>query len=454
LKPCKKYMVRWIILLVLFVSNSYAQSGKWEVLAQKSDSAAFSGLLIPEKSGVGFNPYLSRIKEWADNSRISADSLFYLLSHWNAYPKAEKTGIICRYWVQLSDEYRVPYFVYIPEGYNPRHKTALLVYYKGGWLNRSQYPARYEQEIITDNPTFSYLDGYNVIEIFPALKNDLAIYGKYGYAHLQKMVAETKKIFNTDDNKVFLAGFSDGGKSVYNAASFVQTPFACFYPINSFPPSSPAYPNLINRPLFSFTAEKDAITDWRSIKTKAEYVNRIGGKWNFRFMPGKAHFYKPYEKEVLPLLFEYIKVTNRDPLPLKVTYDRSFNDDDFKGVDWLQISVNTQKPPTPYHFSDTVRTYSADGEESVRYYGEKTGQVRATFFDNTFTLITSQTDSVTLYISPLMVDLDRPVKVIINGKILFDEKVSASKSFMAAHFLQNFDRDMIFVNRITVSTPD
>lgn len=382
-------MLRLILPSLFLISNSYAQSGKWNTLPEKSDSLALSRATDPEKSGISFNPHLSIINEWANDSRINADSLFQLLSHWHRYPTPLETRIVCQYQVQLDAEYQVPYFVYIPQNYDPRLKTALLVYYKGGWLNRSQYPHDYQQEIITDNPTFSYLDRYNVIEVFPALKNDLAIYGKYGYAHLQKMVVETKKIFNIADNKVFLAGFSDGGKTVYNAASFAQTPFACFYPINSFPPSSPTYPNLVNRPVFSFVAENDAITDWRSIKTKAEYVNKTGGKWTFWFMPGKSHFYKPYEKEILPLLFEHIQVSHRNPLPTRITYDRAFNDNDFKGTDWLQIYVNTQKAPTVYHFTDTVSTFSADGEESVRYYGENTGQVRAVCFDNTFTLTTS-----------------------------------------------------------------
>lgn len=450
-------MKRFVFIPIVFfvgITSLPAQDNNWKAMAQKSDSAAFEHQINPELYNVAVNGYLPAIKKWETDSSIDADSLFSLLTAWNAYPKPKKTGIICKYWVQVDSNNKVPFFIYIPVHYDPEYKTPLLVYYKGGWLSRKTYPAGYAREIITDNPTFSYLDKYNTIEIFPALKSDLAIYGHYGYTHLQKMISEIKKIFNIDDNKIFLSGFSDGGKTVYNAASLVFTPFACFYPINSFPPSAPAYPNLSNRPIFSFVAEKDEITNYKSILTKAEYVNNHGGNWAVHFQAGKTHFYYPYEKEVLPVMFEHMNITSRNPLPNKISYDKTYNHKDFTGADWLQTSVNTKMAPTPYNFTDTVKTYSLDGQEDVYEYGKNTGQVRAAYFNNTFKLTTSQIDTVIIYISPITVDLSLPVKVIINGKTVFNEKVTASKSFMIDSFLKSFDRAQIFVNQIVIPVTD
>lgn len=443
----KRYII-YTFCFSLFASLANAQTLKWQKISEKSDSLEFSKLIIPEKYNIIKNTYLSEIKEWEIDNHISADSLFYLLSDWNKYQQPKKTGIICKYWVQINDKYKVPYFVYIPKNYNSKNKTALLVYYKGGWLNRDSYPSNFEKEIIKDNPTFKYLDEYNIIEVFPALKKDLAIYGNYGYLHLEKMVEQTKKLLNIDDNKVFLSGFSDGGKTVYNAASFIQTPFACFYPINSFPPSSPIYPNLVNRPIFSFSAEKDEITHYQSIKTKAEYVNKIGGNWTFRLLSDKTHFYYPYENEIIPIVFEHIKVTSRNALPNKISYDRSFNSDE--EIDWLQISIDTKMPPTKYQFKDTIRTYYIGGEESTIEYGENMGQVRASYFDNTFTLTTSQVNAITIKVSPLMVDINKKVKIVANGKVVFNEKIIPSKSFMIENFLKFFDRSQVYVNQIKI----
>src|SRR5699024_3013470 len=122
-----------------------------------------------------------------------------------------------------------------------------------------------------------------------------------------------------------------------------------------------------------------------------------------------------------------------------------------KGIDWLQISVDTKLSPASHHFTDSIHTFSMSGEASDYLYGEKTGQVRAHYLDNTFTITASQVDMVTLYISPLMVDLQKPVTVVINGRKMFEHKVMASKEFMASWFLNSFDRAQVFVNKIEVA---
>jgi hypothetical protein len=449
-----RYLFYGIILWFLPSAHSNAQITHWKNFADQADSTLFNNTIQPALMNLDQNPFLSRMKEWKNNTSISSDSLFYLLSNWNLYPTPKKTGIILKYELLLKEDYAVPYFVYIPEKYNPKNKTALLFYYKGGWLQRSQFPIDYEREIVKENPTFAYLDQYNVIEVFPALKNDLAIYGYYGYRHLEKMIVQTKKLFNIDDNKVYLSGFSDDGKTVYNAASLLATPFAAFYGINSFPPSTPAYLNFINRTVFSFAAENDELINWKSIYSKSEFVNRHGGNWLFHLLPGKKHLYKSYERDLLPLLFEHMEATRRKPLPDKIVYERSFNDEDIHGLDWIQIETDTKRKPMPGHFSDTVNTYTLEGEPITAIYGHNTGQVKAEYFDNTFTLSTSQIYTVTIYISPLMVNLNLPVKVIINGKVVFEEKVNASKAFMINRFINTFDRASVFVNQITVQVPE
>jgi hypothetical protein len=158
----------------------------------------------PERYGLAV-PQWSLLNTWRQDERLTGDSLYQLLHIWNAYPKPRKTGIICRHEVKLDSTHSVPYLVYIPKNYDYRRPTKLLVYYKGGWMNRKELLADYLKEIVTDNPTFGYLDEQNVIEVFPCLRQDLAIFGFFGYYHLQQMVAQTKRLLNIDDNHVCLS---------------------------------------------------------------------------------------------------------------------------------------------------------------------------------------------------------------------------------------------------------
>ncbi len=426
----------------------------WVSLASSLDSASFEKQINPESYAITAVDW-TKIEKWKQDKNIQGDSLFKMLSNWNFYSTPKQTGVICKFQTQVDTNYTVPYFVYIPKNYNPAQKTILLVYYKGGWLSRKNFPKDYAKEIVTDNPTFSYLDDYNIIEIFPALKNDLAIYGNYGYAHLSNMITETRKRFNIDDNKIFLSGFSDGGKTVYNVSYLTQTTFACFYPINGAIVSPPYFPNWLNRPVFSFVATKDELTDYKSIRTKAAYANKIGADWIYWELSGKGHFYFPYAKDILTTLFTHMNVTSRNPLSKRLVYDRGFNDEaNFKGVDWLQIKVNTKKLPSRFHTTDTIQTFSGSGEERNYRYGENIGQARAECFNNTYFITTSQVDKVTIYISPLMVNLDLPVRIVINEKEVFNARVDYEKEFMINNFMSNFDRAQIFVNKVEITVEE
>ncbi len=439
--------MRILFLSVFLLATSFVNAQDWT----KLDSAGFIKAVAASSAKLDAKRSLQKINTYVADPAINGDSLYRLLTQWNEYPRLSKAGIIAGFYVTLDTNYTVPVLVYVPKNYNPAYKTSVLVYFKGGWLSRKQAPADYAREIVKDNPTFTYLDRQNVIEVFPVLDSRLAIYGYYGYKHLYRIVTETKKLFNVDDNKVYLSGFSDGGKTVYNALGYASTPFACFYAINGMFVSPAEYYNMVNRPIVSFVAEKDQLTDSRSIQSKAAFVTKIGGDWNYRFMVGKKHFYHPYQNEILPWMFAHMQTKTRHPFPARLTYVSMDNYEDFHGIDWLQIKTDPQKKPEAWHRTDSVETFGSDGSERNYRYGNKQGQAKAEYFDNTFTLSTSQVAEVTLYISPMMVDLSRPVRVVVNGKELFTGRVDYSKEFMAKRFMQFFDRQQVWVNKITVA---
>ena len=422
---------------------------RWVKLAHTSTNEEFLENLQPVRYGLEV-PQLGPLITWKQDVHLNGDSLYSLLRAWNTYPKPRQTGVICRYEVQLDSAHTVPYLVYIPKNYDYRRPTKLLVYYKGGWLNRKELPADYAKEIVEDNPTFRYLDGQNIIEVFPCLRQDLAIYGYYGYQHLQQMVAQTKRLFNVDDNRVYLSGFSDGGKTVFNVASFTPSVFAGFYSINGALVSRPDFPNLHARPLLAFVAQADELISPASVLSYAEQARRFGADWQVRKMPNRKHYYAPYQRDVLPILFQHLSGVSRNPFPTQLTYFRGFNSSEFTGLDWLQLVVSKTETPTAIHQADSIRVFNMAGESTHYRYGEKVGQVRASCFNNTYTLETSLVDEVTLYISPVMVDVSQPVRVIINGQERYNGRVAYAKEFLLQQFQNRMDRQQLFINELRI----
>lgn len=445
-------------LLLLVVTSSYGQVDKWEKYMKTKNSTEFQKLLQPDIYNLSQNKALARITSWEKDSAITGKMVYDAITHWSTYPTPTQTGVLLKYHVKLKDtkiatNYSPPFYVYLPKGYTPNKPSKLLVYYKGGWISRKEFPEYIDKEIIDDNPTFKYLDQYNIIQIFPALKSNLAIFGWYGYEHLEKLLLATKQLFNIDDNQVYLAGFSDGGRTVYNIAFLAPSPFAGFYSINgTFNNFYMNFPNFSNRSITSFAAKKDQLVDYKTTLAIAEKANTYGTNWNVHVFD-EGHFYFPYEKKILPTLFQSVNNTSRSPFPNRIVYHKDYDYSYFKGIDWLHFKTNMQKKPEPWHHTSTLTLPAKDSKSETLQYGQKTAQVNASYFNNTYTIKASLVEEVTIYISPTMVNLKQPVRIIINGKEVFYQQVGYDKAFLIEQFRNKFDRKQVWIQKITVKVP-
>ncbi len=440
-----------LILLVLSSTLSFGQVEKWEKYSTQLSNEKFEKKIFPSNYNLDSNKFLKEIEKWKYDKNISAKKVYQNIINWNKYPIPKRTGIIIKRKVQLDSLKSVPYYIYIPKNYNPDLPTKLLVYYKGGWISRDTLPENVAKEIVNDNPTFSYLDKHNVIEIFPALNSDLAIYGSFGYKHLRLMLADSKKLLNIDDNRVYLAGFSDGGRTVYNLAFLRPTQFATFYSINgTFNNLVMNFPNFSNRPITTYYGTKDKLVNPELVLSEARIANKFGADWKLYSFEGE-HFYFPNENKILPKLFTEMNNSSRNPFPNRIIYDKDFDYDEFNGIDWLQTKTNTEQKPKDWHFSSEFHIKKNNKEVDTIHYGQKTAQTKADYFNNTFDIKTSLVEEVELYISPTMVDMNRPVKIILNGKEVYNKIVEFDKEFMIDNFVNKFDRKQVWVNRIKVS---
>jgi poly(3-hydroxybutyrate) depolymerase len=78
------------------------------------------------------------------------------------------------------------------------------------------------------------------------------------------------------------------------------------------------------------------------------------------------------------------------------------------------------------------------------------GRVEGYFCANRFTLRTSQVGALTLYLHPAMVQFDQNVVVEVNGQVLYDQPVEPSPGFLLHTFSENWDRELLYVNKIRI----
>ncbi len=82
--------------------------------------------------------------------------------------------------------------------------------------------------------------------------------------------------------------------------------------------------------------------------------------------------------------------------------------------------------------------------------GRASGAVKAVRLGNSFILETSRVSNFSILIHPDMVRMDQPVIVEVNGKELFNAIIQPDAEYMLKSFIENRDRQLLWVGRIEV----
>lgn len=77
-------------------------------------------------------------------------------------------------------------------------------------------------------------------------------------------------------------------------------------------------------------------------------------------------------------------------------------------------------------------------------------RVEATFIGNTFYIRGSQLGAFNIYLHPDMIQFEQKVVIYVNDKKVFDKKVNPDAEFILRNFLEHKDRELIYVNKISI----
>lgn len=442
------FYLPFLICLVVFLPNGYSQVDRIQL-----DANTLSATDFEQKWVTDLNPNQQNLHALRPDLEQADPSFEHYVSGFNPF---FETGKLYRMPIDLEAGRTVLAYVYVPEQYDAKKAHSLFVYYRGGWANRKEVDEQSVFEIVKENPFFDRMDEQNMLLVFPILDWDLVINWKYGYSHLNKMVAETKSYFNVDDNRVFLVGFSDGGLTALMAAQFIAKPFAKVYSINGRLNSRPSIYNFGNRPIRSFIASADQVACPNHLPSIRQLVFQSGNDyWELDVLVGRSHNYFNYKDEVIEPLLTDLQTQSRDPYLSELQYSWRENYEFYRGIDWLDgvvvaDSLMEDTPLTGKSFTfqwaacDTI-TYTEDG---------RIGLVQANYQQNHFDLRCQNMETVTIKISPQMVDLNKKVRVSINGEEVFNSFVERDFSYLEKDFLAWRDRRQIWINALNLTVPN
>lgn len=369
----------------------------------------------------------------------------------------------------VDDTLNTSYLVHLPPNYNPQKKYSALIFLHGAvrFTNFSEYQIA-EQVLAYGNKFLTkHGDLNDVILVFPSAdKNYNWMTADAGFFIVSKIVKQLKAALNINDSKVFVTGHSNGATGSFSYAMKQPTQFAGFYGFNTFPKvftGGTYIRNILNRSFLNFSTDQDYYYPPDANDSLNKLMSTMNADYKDQRFNGFPHWFPDFEESELAFksLFADLKTRERNPFPEKLEWE--FDDDKYGAIDWLSnIKLDTLQSRKTWHQNlnfkiekrlkyddkDVLIEYAVD--ENAFNFPRKSGKIIAEYKDNAFRIQTSCISSFTILISPEMVNLNKKVKIYLNGKLLKKLRVRTNKELIIQNYQENIDRIQIWVDEIKI----
>ena len=451
-----------------------------------------------------------------------------------SFPAPAKRGETVLKTMRGKDGIERPWVLYLPTAYDPTRPTPLLVVLHGGVSRKDirENPLKHAGE----SNWIPLAEQHGWLVLFPYGQGGATWWDDVGMDNVKRQIRLVKSECNIDDDRVFVAGFSDGASAAFLYAMITPDDFGAYVALNghmgvgSLDAGLPTYAtNLANRPGYAVTTRNDSLYATALMAPTLAMARKAGADLVCRELEGTHDF--DYGDTELPRIFSFLRTHPRDPHPSRLYWETEVPE--FGRCQWFAIDrvlatdsaswhqdVNTTlldsqvsigfMPETasngvgvgkvmPDSYGATIGLLSGDivisakglpvagmedlekakaavkrgdffpltvrrGRETIQLDGQlptaepyflfKRSQPSAAahvlLTGNRVEVTGSRVGGMKLYIHPDQFRLEEPVTVILNGRVIFEQKITPDLKFLLRNFLKNRDRQQIYVAEVTI----
>ncbi len=423
-------------------------------------------------------PFRSYQKELVVQTNKQVDSLANTASSLHLYQQLQKarpthtysrTGQYQYAWLRLADSLEFPYLVQLPPHFDAT-KTYPLVVVLHGAVGRQTAPPD-----VPDSTTAFFgrlfmeqAASSGLIAVFPySTRQYNWMMPDDGFRLVPELVREVKHLYSIDDRRVYVTGHSNGATGAFSYLMKQPSLFAGFSGINNRPQvrtGGTFLKNAKNRSFYNVATDYDYYFPLEGHRSLTDLTKTLGIDWqNQEIIGHRTHGYliaakDSIVKEVYRQLFAHMLTKQRNPFQDTLYWEC---DDVMNGrCDWLEINAldtTHAKANGPVAMNMPVRGWRSVDDPSVLLdstsqafiFPRQSGAVQGRYLKNQFNLTTSQVKSLTVYLSPEMVDFGQPLKVFINGKQVYNGPVQYDRAFLLTQYAKEMDHQALWVNRLT-----
>jgi hypothetical protein len=385
-------------------------------------------------------------------SGVGFDEAFARLRRGRVYPPDVPRGVVAL--ERRTPDGVFPYTLDVPASYDPRRRYPVRVQLHGG-VSRPAPRRRGDGGIGT-------LAGDEQIYVLPLAWGDAPWWSGAQLENLRFILDRLKRTYNVDENRVALAGVSDGGTGAFYVAMRDTTPFASFLPLNAFLMvlAHPALRlvedlyvnNLLNKPFFVVNGGLDPLYPAPAVAPFLQHLQQGGVRLDYHPQPGAAHN-TAWWPDVKGLFEAFVREHPREPLPAKLTWetDRRGPADYTARAHWLVIE-RLAAPGIGGRLPD-LNDYGRSGSRPLFPRRRPSGRVDLVREGNTVRVTSTGVAELTLLLSPDAFDLARPVTVVVDGRTLFDARVERSVATLMKWAARDNDRTLLVGAELRVALP-
>src|SRR5215468_833857 len=394
----------------------------------------------------------SRLIDGVINSGVSYDEALRRLKQGRSYA-AQKSGVVMTT-NRTQDKVEHYYAVNVPANYDPGRRYQVRFQLHGGVMGRSTNQPRNSGEI-------GALAGAEQFYVIPYSWTEAPWWSDDQVLNLTAIVDALKRTYNIDENRVVVSGVSDGGTGAYYLAMRDTTPFASFLPLNGFIMvlanidtgiREQLYPNnLRNKPMYVVNGGRDRLYPTAAVEPYVMHLKKAGVATDYHPQPLGEHN-TAWWPDVKESYERFVTDHPRDPSPAKLTWEAS--DLTHGRAHWLVITKLGKTPSDVKNLPD-ANEYSPVDVLAVPLFEhrQRSGRVDLTRTGNTVEAVSRGVAEFTLLISADAFDLSQPIKVVANGKTMFDGKVQPSVATLMKWAARDNDRTMLYAAEIDVTLP-
>ncbi len=327
------------------------------------------------------------------------------------------------------------YFVYVPSSYGIDRPwpVVLALHGVGGsgygqvmtWLKSSAH----NDEFIFIAPTYGAGLWWNeeaeglVLAILDKIKHD----------------------YHIDTNRVYLTGFSSGGHGVWYFALRYPSLFAAINPIAAECPLPYLLVNLEHVPVYIIHGSRDTVIPVEAARDAGSRLEKLNYTVVYKELSELKHQFPVNE---IAKVLDWFRMHKRTFYPKRMKFSTESTAYSFSC--WIEITG----------FSELVGQVSGVSRDIagrlVRPQGfSETATVEAEIkeADNEVYLTTHEVKTVRLFLEEEFIDMERPLRVFINGKEVYFEKVKKSVRTILDTVKRRNDRAALFSAYLDLSVP-